>query len=456
MSSAFYFVIVIGILVFIHEFGHFIAARISKMRVDIFALGMGPRLFGWNKKKGFTFGKLPEDFDGEGKCDYRVCAFPIGGYVKIAGMIDESMDTDYVQKAPQPWEFRSKNAFFKAFTISAGVIMNVFLAWFVFSYIQLSEGSYHNPTTTIGSVTQGTVATKIGLKANDKVIKINNKPVHTWQEFIQQLAIKDFGGSRVITVLRDNQEVILKSNGDDIVRAIGSAKGLGFSPNNAFVLISGVETLKPAGKAGIKEGDTVIRINTATIASVSQFQETIKANKSQQMEVSVKRGADTLNLAVTPDASGLIGVGISEGLYGNLLHKSYSIGESMALGWEECVSTVKMFFNTFSQIFKGNISAKQSLGGPLMIAQAASKQADMGLANFLHFLGMLSMSLAIINILPVPALDGGHLLFIIIEAIIRREVPIKIKMAFQQAGLWLIVLLTVFVFYNDIARIFGL
>lgn len=456
LSSVFYFIVVIGVLVFIHEFGHFIAARISGMRVDVFALGMGSRLFGWNKKTGFTWGKLPEDFDGEGHCDYRVCALPIGGYVKIAGMIDESMDTDFVQKPPQPWEFRSKNAFLKAFTISAGVIMNTLLAWFIFSYIIMFQGAYHNPTTTVGSVKKSSVAESIGLMENDKIVKINNTYIHTWQQVMENLALKDFGGSRNILVNRNGQEILLKANGDDIVKAIGGGNGFGFSPNNSFVLISGVETLKPAGKAGLKEGDTVIQINSQPIRAVEQFQSVIKGNKQQAIQLTYKRAKDTITAEITPDASGLIGVGISEGYYGALVHKTYSLGESAAMGWEECVNSVKMFFGTFSQIFKGNISVKQSLGGPIMIAQYASRQADMGFLSFLHFVAMLSITLAIVNILPIPALDGGHLLFIIIEAVIRKEIPIKAKMMIQQVGIWIILLLMVFMFYNDIARVFGL
>ncbi len=455
LSSLFYFIIVIGILVFIHEFGHFIAARICKMRVDIFSLGMGSRLFGWNKKTKFTWGKLPEDFDGEGNCDYRVCLLPIGGYVKINGMIDESMDSSFIQNEPKPYEFRSKNAFQKAFTISAGVIMNVILALVVFTLYAYLQGSYHNPTTTIGSVKQNSLASKIGFLENDKILKINDNNVYTWQETIENLAIKDFGKSRNIQINRNGQILNLQADGDAIVKSISSPEGLGFSPNNAFVIITAVETLKPAGKAGIKEGDTVLQINSAVMNGVSKFQQIIKANKSQQLQLTLKRKADTLKYDIIPDANGMIGVGIAEGYYGNLVHKTYTLGESIVIGYDECVNSVKMFFNTFGQIFKGNISMKQSLGGPIMIAQFASQQANMGLLNFLHFLGLLSISLAIINILPIPALDGGHLLFIIIEAIIRREVPIKVKIIFQQFGLWLIILLTIFVFYNDIARLFG-
>ncbi|MDP3832245.1 MAG: site-2 protease family protein, partial [Ignavibacteriaceae bacterium] len=132
MQEVIYFIITIGILVFVHEFGHFAAAKLSGMRVDAFAIGFGFRLLGYNKLTGFTFGELAKDFDGEGNTDYRLCLLPLGGYVKIAGMVDESMDTEFANKAPQPYEFRSKSTSKKVFVITAGVLMNLILSLLIF------------------------------------------------------------------------------------------------------------------------------------------------------------------------------------------------------------------------------------------------------------------------------------------------------------------------------------
>lgn len=456
LSSTFYFILVVGILVFIHEFGHFIAARISKMRVDVFAVGMGFRLFGWNKKTGFTFGALPKEFDGEGNCDYRLSAFPIGGYVKIAGMIDESMDTDFVQSEPQPWEFRSKNAFLKAFTISAGVIMNALLALVIFTSITLTEGTYHNGTTIVGYVQKGSVSEAIGLREGDKIISVNNVRVFTWQDMLRQLSYTDLGSSRKLEIIRDGNVATMYADGSLLVKSLSGEKPLGLAPNNAFVFLTGVETVKQAGKAGLREGDTVLTMNAVPIKTLTQFQSIVKEHKEKAMEVVYKRNADTIKVNVTPDASGIIGVGISEGFYGKTIHRSYGLFEAIQIGYDDCVNASSMFFNTFAQIFKGNMSVKQSLGGPILIAKSASQRADMGIVSFMHFVALLSITLAIVNILPIPALDGGHLIFIIIEAIIRREVPLKFKMMVQQAGLAFVVLLMVFMFYNDITRVFGL
>lgn len=456
LSSLFYFIIVIGLLVFIHEFGHFLAARISKMRVDIFAIGMGYRLCGWNTKTGFTFGPLPKDYVEDGRCDYRLCAFPIGGYCKIAGMIDESMDTDFVQSEPQPWEFRSKNAFLKGFTISAGVIMNTLLAIVVFAVIGFTQGASFNGTTTLGYVAEKSVAEKIGLIAGDKILAVDGHRVSTWEEMLEKLAVDNFGKSKTLVVKRTSGEKLhIKASGKLLLKALTGEKPLGITPNNSFVMLAGVETLKPAGKAGLLENDTIVSVNGTPIRSVAQFQSVIKSHKEKAIVIDYKRSSALKSASVTPDGTGLIGVAISEGFSGKAIHRSYGIGESITIGVNECVSSVKMFFNTFSQIFAGNMSVKQSLGGPILIAKSAAQRADMGFLSFMHFVGMLSISLAIVNILPIPALDGGHLLFIIIEAIIRREVPVKFKMVVQQAGIFFVMALMVLMFYNDIARIFG-
>ena len=146
------FIIVIGVLVFVHELGHFLAAKWTGMRADVFAIGMGPRVFGWNRKLGFTFGKVPADLDLHGGTDYRLCALPIGGYVKILGMVDESMDTDFAGLPPQPYEFRSKKNWQKAFVLSAGVIMNFILAILVFWLLPLFYGHEEMATTRVAWV----------------------------------------------------------------------------------------------------------------------------------------------------------------------------------------------------------------------------------------------------------------------------------------------------------------
>ena len=160
LSTIFYFLIVIGVLVFVHEFGHFFAARMTGMRAEVFAFGMGYRLFGFNRITGFSFGKLDEKTDLGNHTDYRICAFPIGGYVKIPGMIDESMDKGFVNAAPQPWEYRAKPVWKRMIVITAGVMMNVLLAFLIFYFLSILKGKSLMDTTTIGYVSKGSTASR--------------------------------------------------------------------------------------------------------------------------------------------------------------------------------------------------------------------------------------------------------------------------------------------------------
>ena len=452
LNSIFYFVIVIGILVVIHEFGHFIAARMMKMRVETFSIGMGFRLLGWNKKNGFSFGALAEDFDGEGHTDYRLSLFPIGGYVKISGMVDESFDTKFAGTEPQPYEFRAKGSFAKAFAISAGVLMNVLLAVFLFSLITFTEGETLRGTTTVGYVEKNSVSERIGFKTGDRILTVNNKKSESWEEALEAMTLNDMGSLKVIKINRNSIDTVLNADGGELIKALSSEKSLGLSNENSLVFFEAVETLMPAGKAGMKEGDTLVSINGIPVASTYQMVEIVRNNKQIPLFFIWKHGSELKSDSITPTRDGLIGVGLSQVYTGSLIHRSFSLTGSIEKGINETYRSVELFYSSMVQIFRGTIQAKQALGGPIMIAKRASQQAEMGLIYFLHFMGLLSMSLAIINILPFPALDGGHLLFIIIEGIFRKEIPVKVKMAFQQVGIALLLILMAFVVYNDIVR----
>lgn len=453
LNDILYFIIVIGILVVIHEFGHFIAARLSGIRTEIFSFGMGYRLFGFNKVNGFTFGNLPKEWDGGPYCDYRVSLFPIGGYVKVSGMVDESLDTDFEKTEPKPWEFRTKNTFQKIFVLSAGVLMNALLTVAIFTTIILIEGKSLINTTEIGFVQKNSLAESIGLKENDKIISINNTPVNTWDEVFELLTLDQMGKNRKIKIIRESETIELTADGKKILKTIADQKPIGLSPKGWMVFINNVESLKPAGKAGLLPGDTVLKVNGESIKSSSQFVSIIKSNKSKPLMIEFKRGSETITKEVTPNNEGFIGVELREVYTGPKIIKNYSLFEAVGYGFTETWRSINLFLSTLNQIFSGSISAKQSLGGPIMIAKMASQQAEIGIINFLHFMALLSITLAVINILPFPALDGGHLVFIIIEGIIRREIPVKVKVAFQNVGMIALLALMAFVIYNDIVRL---
>jgi regulator of sigma E protease len=453
LTDTFYLLIVISILVVIHEFGHFIAARLSGMRAEIFSVGMGPRLLGWNKISGFKFGNLAKDWDGQGHTDYRLSLLPIGGFVKISGMIDESMDTAFIQKEPQPWEFRSKSALKKAFVISAGVIMNTLLAIFFFSLITYFEGKTLKLSNTIGYVEKDSPASVIGFKGGDKIKSINGKKPGDWDNVFQLIVESSLGNSKNISIIRNGADTVLTIDGQKFVKALSSAKSFGAYPEGMRVIILGVEKLKPAGKAGLQDGDTVNSINGQQIVSVDEFIDMVKSHSNMPLLLTWSRKGKIISDSITPDKGGKIGVQITEIYSGPKAHESFNIFESAKIGTEETYNSILLIGGTFYEIIRGKISIKQSIGGPIQIAKRATQSAEMGLAVFINFMAILSISLAVINILPFPALDGGHLVFIIIEGIIRREVSPKVKIAFQQTGIIVLLLFMAFVIYNDITRL---
>ncbi len=455
LSSLFYFIIVIGILVFIHELGHFLAARLSGMRTDTFAFGMGPRLFGYNRIDGFSFGKLPEDWNGNGHCDYRVSAFPIGGYVKIAGMVDESMDTDWVETEPQEWEFRSKNVWQKLFVLSAGVIMNILLAFAIYSGISLIEGKTILQTTTVGFVQDSSLAQMIGIQAGDKIIEINNSSVKSWDQVLEKIALEDLGDTRSIVINRNNERIKLNADGKQLLKAMTGSMTLGLVPENTLIVIGNVLPNSNAEKAGLLNKDTIISVNDEEINAFTELTGILKQHKNDEVKLSWKRNGQLFTKNVKVDETGKIGFAPIIANKSKIINESYGLFGSLAEGAKRTVNFGTMFINSIKQIFKGNISAKESLGGPIMIAKGARDYAQLGAEAFLNFIAMLSITLAIINILPLPALDGGHIVFIIIEAIIGKELPLKFKIAVQNIGIFLLLALMAYVFYNDIMRLFN-
>lgn len=452
LSDIFYFVIVIGILILIHELGHFLAARMTGMRADVFCIGMGWRICGYNKITGFTFGKLADDIDLQGNTDYRLAIFPIGGYVKIAGMVDESMDTDFVGKEPEKYEFRAKNPFQKGFVLAAGVIMNFLLAIFVFAGIIFFNGEQTYKTTSVGYVQKESVADVIGLDEGDKIIAINDVKVSSWNDVIKLLTTKDFGSTKNVDVVRDGEQIALSADGSRVIRLLSEKKSLGVEPSGMNTVVMAAIFDKPAQKAGIIENDTIYAINGERTEAFLHFIDILKSNPNKNLFIQWKRGDKILGDSIKTDEKGTIGVQIAQVYTGNVATRDYGFFEAAGFGFDQTVSSVNLLFSSIGQIFKGNMSFKESIGGPIMIAKQASQQAERGLVSFLSFVALLSVSLAVLNILPFPALDGGHLVFVIIEGIMRREIPLKVKLAFQQGGLIILLLFMAFVLYNDIIR----
>jgi len=433
LNTIFYFVITIGGLVFIHELGHFLAAKFFKMRVERFSVGFPPRAFG--KQIGET--------------DYCVSWIPIGGYVKIAGMIDESFDTDHLQSQPQPWEYRSKPIWQRMIVITAGVAMNVVLALTILWGIIYFQGKAVYPVTEIGSVAGGSAAEKAGLIRNDKILSINGIKVRTWDEIEATLYAESLGESVTLEAERDGKAITLFLSHSDFSNL--AEQRFGIMPKGVLPRISRVDDGKPASQIGIQPGDIIQRVNGIEVdfytlpATMSKF-------INSEVEVEWKRGDEVLTATVRTTAEGRIGVTLDPTFTGEFEQRRFSLVGALTEGGRDLWVMTGLFIKNIYAIIAGTVLFSESVGGPVMIAQIATRSAEVGLASFLTVVAMLSMSLAILNLLPFPALDGGHLMFLVYEGVFRREIPNKIKLALQQAGFFLLLAFMAFVLYNDILR----
>ncbi|MDX9787747.1 MAG: RIP metalloprotease RseP [Desulfobacterales bacterium] len=350
-TNIFAFVIVLGILIFFHELGHFIVARFFGVGVEKFSLGFGPRLFG--KTVGET--------------DYRISAIPLGGYVKMTGE-DPGADID---PADIPRSFTHKHVFKRMLIVAAGPLFNILLALLIIMMIYMISGVYILKPT-VGSVGKNTPAERQGLKSGDQIIAIDQVRLENWEEMARMITDSK-GKALVFSVLREGQLLTLH-----ITAELQTAKNLFGEDVDRYLIGIG-----PSGDSFHK-----------TIGLVGAVTESVK--------------------------------------------QTYQITELTV------ISIVKMI--------QGSLS-RETLGGPIMIAQMAGEQVKEGAANFFFFIALLSINLGIINFLPIPVLDGGHLLFFSIEAILGRPVNTRMREIAQQIGIFLLLLLMIYVFYNDITRL---
>ncbi len=448
MDYIFYFILTIGILVFIHELGHFLAARACKMRTDVFAIGFGKRLFGWNQINGFTLGNLPKDLDLQGHTDYRLALLPLGGYVKISGMVDESFDNSFANTEPKPYEFRAKPTYQKLFVISAGVLMNLILTIAIFSGINYFQGKQVVKTTSVGIVEEGTTAFEAGFRSGDKVLAINGNDVNDWQAIRTSLFIENSSVAKEVSVLRDSNQSSFTVSLELLGKASQEQYFLPLAEINP--VITTVVKDSPANDAGIEPGDIFISINNTMIKSTAETIEIISSNPDTVLALIILRDEDTVQTAVTPGIDGKIGISLKDNYTGEIEYEEYSFFAAIGSGVGMSVQYISVTLDYMGRVIFGKLEVAQAFGGPVKIAQIATESADMGIVPYLGFLAMLSLSLAILNILPFPVLDGGHFVIILIEGILRREIPIKIKIAIQNAGFIILLMLMAFIIYNDI------
>ncbi len=425
--------ITLGVLVFIHELGHFLAAKLSGMRVDRFSIGFPPRAFGW---------KI-------GETDYCISWIPIGGYVKIAGMVDESFDTDFLERPPQPWEFRAKPLGNRILVISAGVIMNVLLALCIFWGISYVNGKVTKEITSVGYVVPQSPAATAGILAGDRILSINGRTVSDWEGVERQVYIENLGNDMTFEVDRDGKRTTLFSAAKG--PATPADKPFGIVEAQLIPVIKAVDPNAPAEKLGLKPGDVIVQVESARVG-YPQVSDMIHERAGHTITLRWKRGADTLSGTTMVSGEGRIGILIDPTYIGPIKRIQYSLLEAFPAGLARTGEAVYLFYLTIDKIVAGKTSIRESFAGPIAIAQLATRSAEHGLLEFLGFMAMLSMSLALLNILPIPALDGGHLAMMLYEKAVGHELPNRVKLKIQQAGFVLLLAFMAFIIYNDISR----
>jgi len=431
-------VIVLGVLIFIHELGHFFAAKIFGVRVERFSIGFPPRLFG--KQIGET--------------DYCVSAIPLGGYVKLSGMVDESLDTSTLTGAPH--EFMSKPLYQKVIIITAGVVMNFLLAVAIFGGIAWLQGESVLPSTTLGYVQEGSIADSMGFQEGDKILSVNDKPVHNWKD-IDRGFLENFGKDTRYVVERGGKTIPIVIQWGNMKLTDTQQLGIGpYIPAEVGSLVPGY----PAAEAGLQTGDRIVAINDTAISSWGDMTEIINASPEKLLTITLLRANEKQDIQITPRADtvrdeagneiavGRIGIGLP------IDYVKYSFFPAILKGFNDSIFWARMNITGFTRVITGKDSARDSLAGPIEIVKMAGNTAKQSFLGLIPLIAVLSVVLAMINILPIPALDGGHLVIILIEGIRKKPLSVKTKMVVQQIGMAFLLILMIFVFYNDIARQF--
>ena len=427
------FILSLSILIVLHELGHFIPARIFKTRVEKFYLFFDPWFSLFKVKKGDT--------------EYGIGWLPLGGYVKISGMIDESMDKEQMKLPPQDWEFRAKPAWQRLIIMVGGVTVNVILGILIYAMVLFAWGEEYLPTQNAKyGIACDSLALKMGLKDGDKILSVENKPVESFGRIIGEIVL---GQVKTIQVERDGQKMDISVSDDNISEMIKKSKSPFIGPRIPCVVDSVAPGLA-AEKSGFKKGDQIISINNKPAAFFNDVTTILKANPYTVANIQVLRGIDTISMRTPINGEGTIGfITAPINKFLTLDTINYSFFEAFPAGIKKAKKTFVDYIKQFSVIFTVKDAHKQ-LGGFGTIASAYSKEWDW--ENFWGFTAFLSIALAIMNILPIPALDGGHVMFLLYEVITRRKPNEKLMEYAQYAGMFLLLALLLYSNGLDIVR----
>lgn len=425
----------LSILIILHELGHFVPAKLFKTKVEKFYLFFDWKFSLWKYKRGET--------------EYGIGWIPLGGYVKIAGMIDESMDKEQMKLPPQPWEFRSKPAWQRLIIMIGGVTVNVLLAIAIYIGILFYYGEEILPTANLTyGVSCDSLALEMGLKNGDKIVSVEGKEVESFKKVSMEIIMNE---ARTVQVMRDGKL-------ENIIVPAGFIAKLVKQPNDFIqprfpFIIEDFGENSPAKAAGILAGDKLIGINDMKLEYFDEFRAEIQKHKNQTVNVKVLRSGNELSLPVKVNEQGFIGV-MPKSLdhFLKIEEKKYSFFEAIPAGTKKAFTTVSDYVGQFKLIFNSEVQGYKQLGGFITFGKVFAPEWDW--MRFWNLTAFFSVALAVMNLLPIPALDGGHVLFLLVEMITGRKLPEKFLEYAQTVGMILLLSLLLFANGNDIFRLF--
>ncbi|HHP7241505.1 MAG TPA: RIP metalloprotease RseP [Cyclobacteriaceae bacterium] len=424
----------LSILVGLHEFGHLLAAKIFGMRVEKYSIGFPPKIW------GFKYGET----------EYSLGAVPLGGFVKISGMIDESLDTKSLNDEPQPYEFRAKPAWQRLIVMMGGIVVNVITGIVIFILIVYNQGESYIPKDEV--VEHGIVAyelgEEVGFKTGDKVIKINGEDYDRFMD----LRSADM-------LLSDNGYYIVNRNGESIKLFMPEGFLDKFSDRESqskFIeprmpfKVGPILEESNAEKGNLEEGDEIVSINDKPVKYFDQLKSILSENKGTSINMVVNRDSQEKRLTLDVTEEGTLGfypVSLLE-----VSKESYSLAEASVVGTTKAFNIVWVNIRAFGKMISGKVDARKSLAGPIGIAQIFG--GTWNWINFWNITGLLSMVLAFMNFLPIPALDGGHVMFLTYEILSGNKPSDRFLENAQKVGMVLLISLMGFVIFNDIYKVF--
>lgn len=424
---------VLGILVLLHEWGHFIVAKLCGVRVDVFSIGFGPRL--WGVKRGDT--------------DYRVSALPLGGYVRMAG------DNPVEERSGAPYEFLSRPRWQRFLIAVAGPVTNILatfvIFWAIYAFVGMPTDTYLLQPADVAAVPLNH-ENLTPVRAGDRIVEVNGVQTGTWGKVTSQVEKAKPGDSVSLVVLRSGSRQALTVRMPENRSAVDSAIGYPLLPP----VIDEVQPGSPAAKAGMKAGDTIVSINGQPVVTWLELVDHVRGSGGHTVQFVVRRNASDVRLDITPMQS-MTPDGEMTWLIGaqrkaDEVFEHQGILTSVKDAGAETLLYARLIGDVVAGLFRGQLSVRD-LAGPVGIVQMSGQAAKGGMVTLLNWMAYISLDLGLLNLLPIPILDGGHVLMLAIEGTLRRDLSITFKERFVQVGLVFLLGLFAFVMYSDILRI---